>query len=403
MSSHIMIVNHCGFGHVLPTLDVVAELHRRGHRITYVTTGGPVEKVAATGATVLEYESALAEVDLAAIDTVEESHWLLPLLVRESAAILRAVDRHVDGEEPDLVAHDSTVYHAGRILARKWGVPAVALCATLSSNEHFSLLDKIVRTTGKELRRGRPAMIEFSTRLRELLDEHGLSDVPLEEFTSRVEGLHLEFYPRSFQYAGETFDDRHVFVGPALGDTGAAPTWTPPSDGGPLLVVSLGTAVDRRPEVLRMCAQVLGELPWRVLMTVHHGLDDADAVVLPPNVEVHRWLPLGEVLDHADAFLCHGGMGSIMVALAHATPLVVLPESPESRVNADRVAELGLGRAVTEVTPERLRDAIRAVTADPRIRERVVAMREDILGAGGGSRGADAIESYLKTAGSGDR
>ncbi len=403
MSSHIAIVNNCGFGHVLPTLDVVAELVRRGHRVTYVTAGAPAANVAATGATVLEFESVLAGVDLALVDTVDESHRLLPLQVRESEAILRAADDHfgsdAGADTPDLVAYDATVYHAGRILSRKWGVPAVALCATLSSNEHFSLMDKIVQVTGRKLPRKHPALTEFASRLLALLAAHGQSDVSLEEFIGRGEGLHLEFYPRSFQHAGDTFDDRHVFVGPHLGDPAAPPTWTPPADGRPLLVVSLGTSSNRRPGFFRGCAQALAGLPWRVLMTVHHGVDEEELGPLPPNVEVHRWLPLLEVLGHADVFVCHGGMGSIMGSLARATPLVVVPDSPESMVNAARVEELGLGRAIAAqtLTPERLRGAIREVAADPRIREQVNAMREDIRAAGGGSRGADAVEGYLKT------
>ncbi|TDP92886.1 macrolide family glycosyltransferase [Labedaea rhizosphaerae] len=404
--SHVLVVNNCGFGHVMPTLDLVTELVRRGHRVTYASTGGPARLVAATGATVVEFDSALAGVDLAAVDTVDRSHQLLPLQVRESEAILRAVTAHFDtkpgGAElpdlPDVVAYDATVYHAGRILARKWAVPAVALCATLSSNEHFSLIDKIVETTGRKLPRAHPAMTEFATRLLRLLAEHGQSDVSLEEFIGHAEGLHLEFYPRSFQYAGDTFDDRHVFVGPHLGDPNAPPTWTPPDDDKPLLVVSLGTSANRRPEFFRTCAQALAELPWRILMTVHEGVSDADLGPLPPNVEVHRWLPLREVLAHADVFVCHGGMGSIMGALAHATPVVVVPDSPEGMVNAARVTELGLGRALAEqtLTPQRLRGAVREVATDPHIRDQVEAMRADIHDAGGGARGADAIEGFLK-------
>jgi calicheamicin 4-deoxy-4-thio-alpha-D-digitoxosyltransferase len=399
--SHVLVVNNCGFGHVMPTLDVVTELVRRGHQVTYATTGGPLRQVAATGATVVEFDSALASVDLAEVDTVDQSHQLLPLQVQESEAILEAVTAHFDGAAalPDLVAYDATVYHAGRILARKWGIPAVAFCATLSSNEHFSLIDQIVQTTGRKLPRAHPAMTEFAKRLLALLAAHGQSDVSLEEFIGQAEGLHLEFYPRSFQYAGDTFDDRHVFVGPHIGDTSAPPTWTPPADGKPLVVVSLGTSVNRRPEFFRTCAQALAELPWRVLMTVHDGVSDADLGPLPANVEVHRWLPLREVLAHADVFVCHGGMGSIMGALTHGTPVIVVTaNSAEQMVNAARVAELGLGRtlAVEALTPQRLRGAVREVATDPHIRAQTEAMRVDIRDAGGGPRGADAIESFLK-------
>jgi len=399
VSSHIVVVNNPGLGHVLPTLDTVAELVRRGHRVTYTATGAAAGLVAAAGAEVLEFESVLAGVDLAAVDTAGESHRLLPLQVRESEAILRAVTARFGAHAPDLpdlVAYDTTVYHAGRILAREWGVPAVALCATLSSNEHFSLLDKFVAVTGAALPRTHPALREFGTRLLRLLAAHGQGDQTIEQFVGRQEGLHLGFYPRSFQYAGDTFDDRHVFVGPHLGAPSADP-WTPPPGDRPLLVVSLGTSVHRKPGFFRTCAEALGELPYRVLMTVPEGLDGP----LPANVATHRWLPLAEVLAHAAGFVCHGGLGSVMTALANGVPVVVVADGPERLVNAARVEELGLGRSVPEsrLTARRLRGAVLEAVTDPFVRAAAEAMRDDIRDAGGGSRAVDAVEGYLKVAG----
>lgn len=396
MSSHIVVVNNPGLGHVLPTIDTVAELVRRGNRVTYTATGAAAGLVAAAGAEVLEFDSVLAGVDLAAVDTEGESHRLLPLQVRESEAILRAVTARFDGQNrPDLVAYDTTVYHAGRILARAWDVPAAALCATLSANEHFSLLDKFVEVTGAALPRTHPALREFGTRLLRLLAAHGQGDQTIEQFVSRPEGLHLGFYPRSFQYAGDTFDDRHVFAGPHLG-TPAADPWTPPPGDRPLLVVSLGTSVHRKPGLLRTCAEALAELPYRVLMTVPDGLDGP----LPANVETRPWLPLTEVLAHAAGFVCHGGLGSVMTALARGVPVVVVADGPERLVNAARVEELGLGRSVPEarLTAHRLRGAVLETVTDPAVREAAAAMRADIRDAGGGARAADAIEGYLKVA-----
>jgi dTDP-L-oleandrosyltransferase len=273
-------------------------------------------------------------------------------------------------------------------------------CATLSSNEHFSLIEKIVDVTGQRLPPRHPALTEFATRLLKLLAAHGQSHVSLEEFIGHTEGLHVAFFPRSFQYAGDTFDDRFVFVGPYLGDTTDA-SWAPPQDGTPLLVVTLGTSVSRNPAFFRTCALALGALPYRVLINVGSGVSENDLGALPPNVRVHGWLPLNTVLAHAAAYVCHAGMGSLMGAFVHGTPVVAVPHAPEQVVNAARVADLGLGRTLShhEFTPERLRGAVREVVADPAIREQLAAMREDILTAGGGRRGADAIEQYMAVTG----
>jgi dTDP-L-oleandrosyltransferase len=394
MTYHVVMLNNSGYGHVLPTLDVVAELVRRGHQVTYVTAEGPVRKVAATGATVVEYRSRLPEVDLATMNTRDGLARLPMTYFQESLGLLRAVEEHLGDVRPDLVAYDVTVYHAGRILSRKWGVPGAQMLPVFASNEHFSLFDKMFDEADRNLRH--PAIGEFFRALVRLLAEHGQSDTPIEEFIGRVEGLNIGFLPRSFQYAGDSFDDRFVFVGPAIDDFDDG-EWTPPGDGRPVLLVSLGTSVNRRPGFFETCLRTFAEMPWHVVMAVHEGVDLGVAGGLPPNVEVHPWVPFFAVLRHADAFVSHGGFGSLMGSLHCGTPIVVVPDSPEARVNAQRIAELGLGRVIRDrpVTPERLRGAVLDVAADSMTRKRVEDMRRDIAQAGGGPLGADAIEAYL--------
>ncbi|MDF5759270.1 macrolide family glycosyltransferase [Spongiactinospora sp. TRM90649] len=392
----IAFFNNSGYGHVLPTLGVVAELVRRGHRVTYFTGAGVTAKVAATGAEVVPYETRLPGIDLSEYVTADRTPELLGIYLTESETILRAAEAHFGDTPPDLIEYDLTVYHAGRILAAKWGIPAVQGLPVFASNDHFSLLDAMVRHMGKGDPR-HPALLEFVRRLTALLAAHGQADTRLEDFIGQNEGLNLAYFPRSFQFAGPTFDDRFAFIGPGLEDDPAPGGWTPPGDGRPVLFVSLGTSVNRRPGFFRACVDAFRDQPWHVVMTVHQGVDRAELEPLPSNVEVHEWLAHQEVLRHTDVLLCHAGMGSLMGAWHQGVPAVVVPGSPEDWVNARRVAELGLGRVIREdlPTPDRLRAAVLGVAADQMTRKRVDRMRTDIATAGGGVRGADAIEHHL--------
>ncbi len=395
--SHVAVIGYFGLGHVIPTLDTVAQLVARGHRVTYVTAGASARKVAGTGATVVEYDSVLARVDLAVMDSPEQMDRLLPLGVQEDAALIAAAERALAGDRPDLVVSDATRFGSGRILGRKWDVPTASFCTVLLSNEHFSFYDRVQAKQGPQPRR-RPHVANAMRGLLGLLAAHGQSDRTLEEFYRPQEGLYVAFYPRSFQFAGDTFDERYVFVGPNL-DEGADPgEWTPPADGRGVLMISLGTSVHRRPDFFRMCVDAFRDSDWHVVMHAHSGLDLAGLGALPPNVEVHRWLPQLAVLRHTDVLVCHGGMGTLMAAFAEDTPVVVVPNSAEQMINADRVLERGLGRVLTQdaVTAATLRGAVDEVHADPVTRGRVAAMRADIRHAGGGSFAADAIEAYLK-------
>lgn len=393
--SHIAVIGAYGLGHAIPVLPTVAELVARGHRVSYLVSGPAAVKVAATGAQVVPYDSALATVDLAVLDTVEEMDRLMVVGLEEDTALIAAAEARFAADRPDLLVCDATRMGVGRILKRKWGVPVAAFCTVLLSNEHFSFHDRVdAKRLGMPKRR--PHLAKALKGLVALLAAHGQSDRQLDEFFRLQEDLYVAFYPRSFQGAGDTFDERHVFVGPNLVDGADPGQWTPPADGRPVLMVSLGTSVHRRPEFFRVCAEAFRDSGWHLVIHAHDGLDLGGLAELP-NVEVHAWLPQLAVLRHTDVLLCHGGVGTLMAAFAEATPVVVVPNSAEQMVNADRVVELGLGRTLARdaVTAQALRAAVEELHADAGVRERAAAMRAEVRTAGGPVRAADAVEAYL--------
>ena len=69
----------------------------------------------------------------------------------------------------------------------------------------------------------------------------------------------------------------------------------------------------------------------------------------------------------------------------------------EQRANTDRIAELGLGRALDPggLTAEAFWNAVDAVADDTAIRERLAWMRGEIEAAGGATTAADAIARLL--------
>jgi UDP:flavonoid glycosyltransferase YjiC (YdhE family) len=80
-----------------------------------------------------------------------------------------------------------------------------------------------------------------------------------------------------------------------------------------------------------------------------------------------------------DVFLTHGGFNSIRESLRTATPLAVLPQFGDQHANALRVEELGIGRAVTDVTPEGIAAVCRDVLADDAIAARTRTARLAML------------------------
>lgn len=153
----------------------------------------------------------------------------------------------------------------------------------------------------------------------------------------------------------------------------------------PLVWAAIGTAlpmIQKRQEAGAAQPKIPFEFPdpVKTLQTIVEGvsqLDECTVIVataglpvddtaLPPHVHLTERLPQPLLLEGVDLFLTHGGFNSIRESLRTATPLAVLPQFGDQYPNAKRVEELGLGREVTDRTPDGVAATCRAVLADPR-------------------------------------
>jgi MGT family glycosyltransferase len=85
-----------------------------------------------------------------------------------------------------------------------------------------------------------------------------------------------------------------------------------------------------------------------------------------------------------------------MESFAHGVPVVVIPQMAEQPLNAQRVAELGLGLALEKqtVTVEQLRQSVARVADEPEFRARARGMQQDVRESGGYRRAAEAILEF---------
>jgi len=408
---HVAILTVPAFGHMTPTLGTATELVRRGHRVTFVTSEEFAGTAAATGAEVVCYDFTAAKRPGEPFGS--DDAWDVLRDVPSHPEVVLAAAAALGEDLPDVVAFDATMWVAGRSLVRILRRPAVQLYPCFASNEHFSLISQVTENAD-DAHDGSPAEddagdsppdgdegLGFFTDLERYLGSVGLADLSLEEFFDGEEPR-LVFLPRQFQFHGDTFDDSHQFVGPCVDDRAPeAGAWSPPGDGRPIVLISLGTSsFNRHPQFFRDCALAFADQPWHVVMTLGGGVRPEELEPLPPNVEAHAWVPYAQVLGHADVFVTAAGMGSVLQSLHSGTPLVVVPQHGEQKVNAQRVVELGLGHRLdmAEVTGEVVRDAAIAAGADAEIRRRVLRMQEDMAAAGGAGRAADFVEEIAARA-----
>jgi MGT family glycosyltransferase len=384
-------------GHVNPSIEVIRELVARGHRVSYAIPAPFAERIAETGATPVIWKSSLpTDPDAWGTELIDQIEPFLDDAVQALPQLATAFE----GDEPDLVLYDITSYPA-RVLAHRWGVPAVCLSPNLVAWTGYE--EEVAAPMTAELRASERGATYYA-RFRAWLDENGI-DEDSDRFVGRPRrGLVL--IPRALQPHADRVDESvHTFVGACQGDRSATQgTWRRPAaaEGRKLLLVSLGSAFTKQPAFYRACAEAFADLPdWYVVLQIGAFTDEADLGTLPGNVEVHRWVPQLDILRRADAFITHAGAGGSQEGLATGTPMVAVPQAADQFGNADMLQALGVARHVPmdRADAATLREAVLALVADPEVAARAAELREQTAAEGGTRLAADLVEAELVRAG----
>ncbi|GAA2413150.1 macrolide-inactivating glycosyltransferase [Streptomyces glaucosporus] len=383
-------------GHVHPSLEVIRELVRRGHRVDYAIPEAFAEVVADTGAEPRTYTSTLPTDDdpdawgTELIDNIE------PFL-DDAIQALPQLAKAFEGNEPDLVLADIAAYPA-RVLAHRWGVPHVQLSPAMVAWQGYE--EEVAGPMFAELKRS-PRGIAYYERFERWLADHG---VPLDpdRFTGRPDRC-LVLIPRALQpHADRVDEDVYTFVGACQGDRAHQGEWHRPAGAEKVLLVSLGSSFTKEPAFYRECVAAFGDLPgWHVVLQIGKHVDPAELDPrghgLPANIEVHSWVPQLAILKQADAFVTHAGAGGSQEGLACGVPMVAVPQAADQFGNAETLQNLGVARHLPKEKADAaaLRAAVLELVDDPAVAERLRAIREEMAAEGGTRRAADLIEAEL--------
>ncbi|MEU6818789.1 macrolide-inactivating glycosyltransferase [Streptomyces sp. NPDC046860] len=391
--AHIAMFSIAAHGHVNPSLEVIRELVARGHRVTYAVPPVFAEKVAATGAVPVPYTSTLPGPDEdpsawgdTLLDNVE------PFLADAVQALPQLAEAY-EGDEPDLVLHDIASYPA-RVLAHRWGVPAVSLSPSLVAWEGYEKeVGEPMWEEPLKTERGQAYYARFAAWLA----DNGITRHP-DPFVGRP-ARSLVLIPKALQPNADRVDERvYTFVGACQGDRADQGTWQRPPGAGKVVLVSLGSAFTKQPAFYAECVRAFGGLPgWHLVLQIGRHVDPAGLGELPDNVEVHSWVPQLAVLRQADLFVTHAGAGGSQEGLATATPMIAVPQAADQFGNADMLQAIGAARTLLteDATADRLRETALRLVDDPEVARVLREIQAGMAREGGTTQAADLIEAEL--------
>ena len=377
---HFAMITLGASGHVFSSLPLIAELVKKGNRVTYFTVPRYKEMVETIGADYKEVRSALTNNGQADKDIATDMMAELPLrFLSEGAATIESIMEVLRQDKPDAVIVDAIAI-AGRLAAAELKVPMIMLFTSFASNDKFSLCRHwpVYPDT-------HPARAKAKALAEELAAKYGTPAYDIYGIFEGTGDLNIVTQPASFHPAAETFDDSFVFAGPQIMKRVDSGSWEAPEGDAPLMYTSLGTLFNAWPEFYHILYGVVKDMNLRVVSSVGSTLTAEDIGEIPANVKTFPFLPQLEVLENADFFITHAGIGSVMEAAYYGVPMLAIPQMDEQAFTAKCMVDAGLGIMIPkeELTPERLKAGIHELTSNPVYTENVKKMSAELQTLGG--------------------
>ncbi|MFE6967809.1 macrolide family glycosyltransferase [Isoptericola sp. NPDC057653] len=385
--AHIAMVGVPAVSHVLPSLEVVRELVARGHRVTYANDAPVADLIVATGAELVPVTSTLPVADN---DWPEDAIGAMETFLDDQIQVLPQLRAFYDDDPADLYLYDIGGYSA-RALGESQGRPVIQVSPTFVAWDGYA--EEVVAPLWQL-----PGADAYREKFARWLATNGATTTDVDAFPG-APGTVLATIPKAMQPQADRVDtDVATFVGPCFDIRGDGGRWSRPTGAERVLLISLGSAYTRQPEFYRRCLAAFGDLPgWHVVLQVGKHVDPGELGELPSNVEVHAWVPQRAILEQADAFVTHAGMGGSSEGLLAGVPMIAVPQAVDQFMNADRLVELGVARRLSSAdsTAAELRAALLELASDPDVARRSAALQAAARAEGGTRRAADLVEAAL--------
>jgi UDP:flavonoid glycosyltransferase YjiC (YdhE family) len=383
--SEILVVATGGAGGDLPPLIAASlALRERGHEITFLGDASVQRTLAPLQ---VEVELLPAEVDLgprlAAV--VQDAMRATGGDLAKAGPILQrgmTVWAH-DAAKPISLAIDR--HRPTAIVTSLFGVEAVdATCPTFPwavVNSTFYIGPNPPRPIEEDFG---PRAIPLITRYAELLESADLV---------------LHATDQVFDYSFDRLPSRHHYVGP-LG------IWEPPRErppyldepGDPWVLVSISSQRQDDVALADAAVRALANEPVRVLVTLGPEHEPSELSAHPSNVRVEKTVSHSAVLERAALLVSHAGHGTVMKALWHARPMVVIPWNRDQPGVAARAESLGVAEVVPceHATPETIGAAVKRSLANEEMGRRAAKHSARLRATDPPAQAAARLESLLE-------
>jgi MGT family glycosyltransferase len=367
-----LVITWAPGGNLPPMLAAASVLDRRGHEVAVLCSGETHDTAERLGFEVTDYRRSPDPDVTVAFETQAE----LMMATMAGAEIALDAREALDQLRPDLAVVDCML-PAAIAAARAAGTPTVSLV-------HF--LYGLART--QMLRAGGA----WTTDLHTLAATHrmlGLAPAPDGLSAWEAPELVLVTAPRWLDIDSDT-PANVVHAGPLA--VAVRPEQRAGAQARRVLLSFSTTVMADQAALIYRVGEAIGGLDLAAVLTLGRAVAQ-DSVQLPDNIEVVDFADHDRLMPGCPAVIGHGGLGTVLRALAHGVPQLLLPLGRDQAFNADRVEGLGAGiRLPADAPPGRIRTALRALLTDRRFAAEAALVARRIAADEPDRAAAEALE-----------
>jgi len=374
-----------GSGHADPLVPIAGAVRTAGHDVAFAGRRSGADAAEAQGFDLLA--------DATEVRTTGTPPTITPLLaldmereyrvLRDFYAGVEARQRATEileliaGWHADVVVSDEVDF-GGMIAAERLGLPHATVLVTASGS--FVRPDVVAE------------------RLNVLRAEHGLP--PDLDLATPARQLVVSPFPPSFRDPAHPLPPNAISIRPepAIPDRAIEPRWRSHPSERPTVYLTLGTVFNTESgDLFERALSGLRELPIEIVVTVGRDVDPDGLGPQPDHVRIERYIPQSTLLPDCDLVVNHGGSGSVIGALAHGLPVVVIPMGADQSLNAGRCEQLGVGIALDAVraTPRSIREAVADTLGTSRYRVAAEGIRDEISALPGPEAAVPLLERLI--------
>jgi MGT family glycosyltransferase len=403
--ARILVYQSAASGNVFPAVDMLLELHRRGHELHLRGGATEAERLASLGIHTETVDRRIEEFEI--------DDWRGRSQVDALRRLVRSYAALAELELPDLMTAIAEVKpealvvdvncHGAMYAAETSGLPWAVFCPYPPA---FRSEDAPPHGVGWPPARGSLGRVRdrawwwVGDRLaaRELRPFNRLRTEaalpPVEKFDDQYlkSDIFIAFTAEPFEYPRTDWPAQVRLVGPGLWEPPADPPPWLATETRPIVLVTASTAYQQDDKLIATALAALADEPIAVVATT--GALDPSAFDPPANARVDAFLPHRPILERAECVVCHGGHGITVKALSAGVPVCAVAFCRDQFDVARRVevSDAGVRLHHRRLSEDRLRDAVHSAITKRAGAERIARA---FAAAGGPSAAADAVEELL--------